>query len=51
MSPELFEIYLNDKIGEFSCIKNDMFSLGITFLRVSLFLKEELILGMNYSNG
>ena len=34
-------------IGEFNPEKSDIFSLGLTFLRLALFLKEEQILGMN----
>lgn len=47
MSPELLGIYLKEGFGKFSAEKNDIFSLGITFLRVALFLKEDKIIGMN----
>ena len=38
MSPELFKIYLGEKFGKFDAEKTDIFSLGITFLRVALLL-------------
>ena len=33
--------------GEFNPVKSDIFSLGLTFLRISLLLEENEINGMN----
>ena len=41
MSPELKIIYNGNDIGYFDPISNDIFSLGLTFLRKSLLLKED----------
>ena len=41
MSPELIEITNGKGIGVFDPELCDIFSLGITFLRISLKLKEE----------
>lgn len=51
MSPELLNIhtYVNVSISGFSPEKSDIFSLGLTFLRASLQLKEEKIAGFNNS--
>ena len=43
MSPELLQIYARDGFGEFSPEKSDTFSLGLTFLRLSLSYKENQI--------
>ena len=40
MSPEMFKIYLGSGIGDFEPEKNDIFSLGITFIRLILNLNE-----------
>ena len=34
-------------IGEFNPVKSDIFSLGLTFLRLTLLLEENEINGMN----
>ena len=34
-------------IGEFNPVKSDIFSLGLTFLRITLLLEENEINGMN----
>ena len=41
MSPELKLIYNRSGFGSFNPEKSDIFSLGITFLRVNLLLNEE----------
>ena len=41
MSPELLLIHLGSGFGEFIPEKSDIFSLGITFLRLFLLLYEE----------
>ena len=41
MSPELIEIYSKSGFGLFNLEKNDIFSLGLTFLRLILLLKED----------
>ena len=43
MSPELILINNGNDIGEFDPVKNDIFSLGLTFLRKTLLLKENEI--------
>ena len=44
MSPELIKIiYYGNDIGEFEPEKNDIFSLGLTFLRKTLLLNENII--------
>ena len=43
MSPELIVINNGNDIGEFNPIKNDIFSLGLTFLRKTLLLIENEI--------
>ena len=40
MSPELLEIEMGSKFGEFYPEKSDVFSLGLTFLRLALLLSE-----------
>ena len=40
MSPELLNLYLKSQFGEFNPEKSDIFSTGITFLRLILILKE-----------
>ena len=40
MSPELLNIYSKSGFGEFNPEKSDIFSLGITFIRLSLLLLE-----------
>ena len=47
MSPELILLNNGNDIGYFNPEKNDIFSLGLTFIRKRLLLKEEDILGMN----
>ena len=49
MSPELVKISigLEDKIKNFNAEKCDIFSLGLTFLRLILNLNEFLISGLN----
>ena len=41
MSPELLLIHIGLGYGEFNPEKCDIFSLGITFLRVTLILNED----------
>ena len=43
MSPELILIKNGNDIGYFDPVKNDIFSLGLTFLRKTLLLKENNI--------
>ena len=43
MSPELLLIHLGTGYGQFNPEKCDIFSLGLTFLRVSLLLTEDHI--------
>ena len=43
MSPELIQIYSSNRFGEFEPEKSDVFSLGLTFLRLSLNLEENQI--------
>ena len=40
MSPELLQIYNKSGFGEFNPEKSDIFSLGLSFLRLILFLSE-----------
>ena len=40
MSPELLQIYVGIGYGDFDPEKNDIFSLGLTFLRSSLIISE-----------
>ena len=40
MSPELILIFSNSGFGEFNPDKSDIFSTGLTFLRLWLILKE-----------
>ena len=54
MSPEMLYIHFinnNYGIGEFNPIKSDIFSLGITFLRLYYLLEEIEIKGMNDINN
>ena len=43
MSPELISIFQNSGFGEFNPDKSDIFSTGISFLRLWLLLKENQI--------
>ena len=43
MSPELLWIHSHSGIGKFNPEKSDIFSTGLTFLRLSLLLKENEI--------
>ena len=43
MSPELLLIYSGSGFGEFIPEKSDIFSTGLTFLRLSLLLSEKEI--------
>ena len=47
MSPELLLIYSGSGFGEFNPEKSDIFSTGLTFLRLSLLLAENEISEMN----
>ena len=47
MSPELLKIYTRSGFGEFNPEKSDIFSTGLTFLRLSLLLNEHKIFKMN----
>ena len=47
MSPELIEIHIGKDIGNFDPEKSDIFSLGLTFLRVINSKKESYIEGLN----
>ena len=47
MSPELLLIYSKSGFGEFNPEKSDIFSAGLTFLRLWLFLNENQISGLN----
>jgi len=40
MSPELLEIFNKSGIGEFNPEKSDIFSMGLSFLRLVLNLSE-----------
>ncbi len=40
MSPELLKIYQLSGFGQFNTYKSDIFSTGLTFLRLSLLLLE-----------
>ena len=51
MSPELVKLSTGIEIGIFDAEKCDIFSLGLTFLRLLLNLKESSISGLNaYEN-
>ena len=50
MSPELQLIYSKSGTGEFNPEKSDIFSAGLTFLRLALELGENEIVGMNDRN-
>ncbi len=41
MSPELLQIYNKSGFGEFNPEKSDIFSLGLSFLRLILLLPED----------
>ena len=41
MSPELIEIFSKSGFGEFIPEKSDIFSLGLSFLRLILLLSEK----------
>ena len=41
MSPELLQIHSKSGFGEFNPEKSDIFSSGLTFLRLSLILNED----------
>ena len=43
MSPELLLIHCHSGVGEFNPYKSDIFSTGLTFLRLSLLLQEKEI--------
>ena len=47
MSPELLAIYSKSGFGEFNPEKSDIFSAGLTFLRLALLLSENQISGLN----
>ena len=47
MSPELLLIYSRSGIGEFNLEKSDIFSTGLTFLRLWLLLYENEIYNLN----
>ena len=48
MSPELLLIYKKSSMfGQFNPEKSDIFSTGLTFLRLSLLLSEDIIIEMN----
>ena len=47
MSPELLEIYSKSGFGKFNPEKSDIFSTGLTFLRLSLLLDSKEIIKMN----
>ena len=47
MSPELIQIYSSSGFGEFNPDKSDIFSTGISFLRLWLLLNENQIDLMN----
>jgi len=52
MSPELLKIYSTSGSGEFNAEKSDIFSTGLTFIRLSLSLEENRISEMNnYEKG
>ena len=36
MSPELLNIHIGKGYGDFNPVKSDIFSLGLTFLRIAL---------------
>ena len=40
MSPELLILYMGSNIGKYNPEKCDIFSLGLTFLRLTLLLPE-----------
>ena len=42
MSPELLKIYSTSGFGKFNPEKSDIFSTGLTFLRLSLLLSDFL---------
>jgi len=48
MSPELILIFNRSDFGQFNPEKSDIFSLGLSFLRLVLLLSEKQIIGMNY---
>ena len=47
MSPELLLIHSLSGVGEFNPEKSDIFSTGLSFLRLSLLLDEKGISEMN----
>ena len=48
MSPELLYLHMfKDKKGQFNKEKADIFSIGLTFLRLTLLLYENEIEGLN----
>ena len=47
MSPELILIFSKTGFGEFNPVKSDIFSLGLSFLRLILLLYEKEISSMN----
>ena len=52
MSPELKMVHFGKGFGSFNPEKTDIFSLGLSFLRVILMIYEMYIVGMNdFKNG
>ena len=47
MSPELLLIHSHSGVGEFNPEKSDIFSTGLSFLRLSILLREKEISEMN----
>ena len=47
MSPELLQLYAKSGFGEFNPEKSDLFSTGITFLRLMILLQENQITNIN----
>ena len=50
MSPELLLIWRDEGYGEFDPVKSDIFSLGLSILRLTLRWEEKKISGMNEIN-
>ena len=48
MSPEMLKLFLGESMfGEFNPEKCDVFSLGLTFIRLCLLINENDITGFN----
>ena len=47
MSPELLQLYSKSGFGEFNPEKSDIFSTGITFIRLAILLYENQIANLN----